>query len=132
MKSIKGMDVSMLNELENSGAKYYDKGVKKDLLIILKDYEVNAVRLRLWDNPYDEQGNPYGGGTNDLEVTKKLARRVIDAGLDFLLDIHYSDFWTDPAKQIKPKAWRNLSGDELNKKVYTCKLLHVLLILNVH
>lgn len=119
MKFIKGMDISMMNEMENLGAKYYDKGVEKDLLTILKDYDVNAVRLRLWDNPYDDMGNPYGGGTNDLEVTKKLSRRVIDAGLDFLLDIHYSDFWTDPGKQLKPKAWRNLSGDELKKKVYT-------------
>ncbi|MCG6485146.1 glycosyl hydrolase 53 family protein, partial [Vibrio parahaemolyticus] len=38
--------------------------------------------------------------------------------MTFLLDIHYSDFWADPKKQQKPKAWDNLSFDALNQKVY--------------
>ncbi|MGC6746571.1 glycosyl hydrolase 53 family protein [Escherichia coli] len=25
--------------------------------------------------------------------------------MKLLLDFHYSDFWTDPGKQFKPKAW---------------------------
>ena len=67
MKMIKGMDISTLLGEEACGAKYYDFGEEADLLDILKRYGVNSVRLRLWNDPYDEQGNPYGAGTNDLE-----------------------------------------------------------------
>lgn len=118
MKFIKGMDISMLYELEGLGAQYFENGIEKDAISIFKDYGVNAVRLRLWENPYDKDNNSYGGGTNDLSVTKKLAHRVIEAGLDFVLDIQYSDFWTDPKKQIKPKAWKELSNEDLDVKVY--------------
>ena len=27
--------------------------------------------------------------------------------MGFLLDFHYSDYWADPGKQIKPAAWVN-------------------------
>lgn len=30
--------------------------------------------------------------------------------MDFMLDFHYSDFWADLTKQVKPKAWKELSG----------------------
>ena len=63
---IKGMDVSSLRELEELGAKYYKDGREKDLLEILKEYGVNSIRLRLWNDPYSEAGVPYGAGTNDL------------------------------------------------------------------
>jgi arabinogalactan endo-1,4-beta-galactosidase len=115
---IKGMDVSTLIEQEQCGAKYYDKGVCRDMLEILKDYGVNSVRLRLWNDPYDEAGNPYGAGTNDMEKTIILARRAKALGMGFLLDLHYSDFWADPGKQTVPKAWAGYSVDELEKAVY--------------
>lgn len=35
-----------------------------------------------------------------------------------LLNFHYSDFWADPGKQIKPKAWEGYSVEELEKAVY--------------
>lgn len=38
--------------------------------------------------------------------------------MQFFLDFHYSDFWTDPKKQIKPKAWKELSGKKLGTAVY--------------
>lgn len=118
MQFIKGMDVSMLKELEEHGAVYYWHGEKRDLFEILKESGVNLIRLRLWCNPYSETGEAYGGGTNDLETTIQLAKRVVNQGLEFMLDIHYSDFWADPAKQIKPKAWKELSGLELQSAVY--------------
>lgn len=118
MKFIKGVDVSMLYELEELGGKYYDEGVEEDIFFIFKKYGVNAVRLRIWDNPYDEDGNPYGGGTNDYEKTVKMAKRAVDAGMEFVLDIHYSDFWTDPKKQLRPKAWMDYDKVELENKVY--------------
>ena len=55
---IKGMDISTLLEQEACGARYFDNGEEGDMLEILKRYGVNSVRLRLWNNPYDEDGNP--------------------------------------------------------------------------
>jgi arabinogalactan endo-1,4-beta-galactosidase len=88
------------------------------MLEILKGYGVNSVRLRLWNDPYDESGNPYGAGTNDLTKVIQLAQRAKGFDMDFLLDLHYSDFWADPGKQTIPKAWRGYSVTELEKAVY--------------
>lgn len=115
---IKGMDISSLLEEEACGAKYYDHGEQKDLFDILKSYGVNSVRLRLWNDPYDEKGSPYGAGTNDLDKTICLARRAMAHGMGWLLDFHYSDFWADPGKQTVPKAWRGLDTEGLKKAVY--------------
>ena len=76
------------------------------------------VRIRIWADPYDESGNSYGGGGNDLQTTIEIAKRVVKNGMEFLLDFHYSDFWADPGKQVKPKAWENLSGIALETAVY--------------
>lgn len=103
---IKGADVSTLLEVEACGGKFYDHGNQKDCLEILKDYGFNYVRLRIWNDPYSTEGVPYGAGTNDLKVTTALAKRAKSLGMGFLLDFHYSDFWTDPGKQIVPKAWK--------------------------
>ena len=108
----------MLSELEKHGAKYYDNGVETEIFQILKTYGVNAVRLRIWNDPCDKNGNPYGGGMNDFSTTIRLAEKIVQYGMKFLLNIHYSDFWTDPAKQMKPKAWRSLTGKSLETAVY--------------
>lgn len=118
MKMIKGMDISTLLGEEACGAKYYDFGEEADLLDILKRYGVNSVRLRLWNDPYDEQGNPYGAGTNDLDKTICMAKRAKASGMGFLLDYHYSDFWADPGKQIVPKAWQGYGPEQLEEAVY--------------
>lgn len=118
MEFIKGMDVSMLQELEEEGAQYYLNGEKLDLFDLFKKTGINTIRLRLWNYPYDEQGEPYGGGTNDLQTTINLAKRLTKSGLDFILDFHYSDFWADPKKQVKPKAWMHLDQVGLQQAVY--------------
>lgn len=118
MDFIKGMDVSTLIEEEACGAKYYDHGEPGELLQILKKYGCNSVRLRLWNDPYDENGNPYGAGTNDLTKTIALAKRAKSLGMSVLLDYHYSDFWADPGKQVAPKAWKSYNTDELENAVY--------------
>lgn len=69
MEFIKGMDISMLRELEEYGAVYYHHGKQQDLFEILRESGVNLIRLRLWHNPYSLQGEPYGGGTNDFHTT---------------------------------------------------------------
>lgn len=118
MKFIKGMDISMVKELEQYGASYRLNGKKEDLFAILKTCGTNNVRIRIWPDPYDENGNSYGGGGNDLETTIEIAERTVQSGMDFMLDFHYSDFWADPAKQVKPKAWKELSGEALETAVY--------------
>ena len=115
----KGMDLSSLLEVEECGGKFRDRGQEKNALEILKDYGMNLVRLRLWNDPYDEDGNPYGAGTNDLSRTMIMAGRVKKLGLPWLLDIHYSDFWVDPGKQCVPKAWKNYNEEELATAVYS-------------
>lgn len=115
---IKGMDISSLDEIEQLGAKFYDKGKEGDLIEILKNYDVNYIRLRLWNDPKSPEGVPYGAGNNDYAVTLRMAKRVKAAGLGFLLDFHYSDFWTDPGKQNKPKAWEGYDSARLEQAVY--------------
>ena len=118
MDFIKGMDISTLIEEEVCGARYFDKGVQDDALVILKRYGCNSVRLRLWNDPYAEDGTPYGAGTNDLANTIRLAKRAKDLGMSILLDFHYSDFWADPGKQTVPKAWKDYDIPKLEKAVY--------------
>lgn len=117
-KFIKGMDLSTLLEMERCGAKYYDDGKEMDILDIMKKYDVDTIRLRLWNDPKSEDGEPYGAGNNDLEETIAIGKRVSDAGLGVLLNFHYSDFWADPGKQIKPKAWAGFGVEQLEKAVY--------------
>jgi arabinogalactan endo-1,4-beta-galactosidase len=115
---IMGADVSMLSQIEQSGGKFYDQGVEGDSLEILQKHGVNWIRLRLWNDPTDQSGNPLGGGNNDLQRTIQVATKAKSLGLKFLLDFHYSDWWADPSKQNIPKAWVGLGHDELNQAVY--------------
>ena len=115
---IKGMDLSTLLENEKCGAKYFVNGVEKDILDICRDNGVSMIRLRLWNDPKSEEGEPYGAGNCDLGVCIETGKRVTKAGMGVLLNYHYSDFWADPGKQFKPKAWKNMGADELEKAVY--------------
>ncbi len=118
MKFIKGMDVSTLLELESLGVKFQDEdGDQRDVLSILQEYGTNAIRIRLWNHPYSQQGEPYGGGTNDMESAIALAQRARDRGMYLMLDVHYSDFWADPGRQVKPKAWADFTGKRLEYAV---------------
>lgn len=118
MDYIKGMDLSTLLELERLGAKYFDGGVERDILDIMKDYGVNAVRLRIWNDPWNASHESYGAGENDVPTTLAIAKRVSEKGFGVLLNFHYSDFWADPGKQFKPKAWEGMSTQELTEAVY--------------
>lgn len=118
MKFVKGMDLSTLLELERCGAKYYDNGEERDLLAIMKSYDVDTIRIRLWNDPWSETGESYGAGENDLKTSLEIAKRVTAAGFGVLFNFHYSDFWADPGKQIKPKAWADYGVKELEQAVY--------------
>ena len=118
---IRGMDISSLAEVEQCGGKFFDGGRERDLLQILKSYGVNYIRLRLWNDPYAEDGSPYGAGCSDFGTTLSLAKRALLQGFGFLLDLHYSDFWADPGKQTVPKAWRGLDAQGLQIGRASCR-----------
>lgn len=122
MKFVKGMDLSTLLELERCGATYYDNGEEMDILDIMKRYDVDTIRLRVWNDPWSESGESYGAGENDVPTTLAIAKRVTEAGFGVLLNFHYSDFWADPGKQFKPKAWASFGVEELEKAVYNFTL----------
>ena len=113
---IKGVDVSSYVSLRESGVTYkdWDGNVITDQQFFdqLKEAGVNYVRIRVWNDPYDSNGNGYGGGNNDLEKAKKIGKWATDAGMKVLIDFHYSDFWADPGKQKAPKAWADYTIDE--------------------
>ena len=110
---LSGADLSALPVYEAAGAVYRDaEGQAGDALQILADAGMRCVRLRLFVDP-DMQGIV----TNNLDYTLSLARRCQDAGLEILLNLHYSDTWADPSKQFIPAAWRNLSPEALIERV---------------
>lgn len=115
---IVGMDVSTLIEVEKCNGHFFDGGEEADALSILKKYGTNMVRLRVWNDPYDEEGNSYSAGGNDLDTTLLLAHRAKNMGISWLMDFHYSDFWADPGKQTIPKAWQGMGVLELEQAVY--------------
>ena len=113
-----GIDVSTYFEELEHGAKYYDGDVEVQPLDLFRLNGVDCMRIRVWVAPYDENGNPYLAGTCDLANFIKLAKLAQSKGYSIMLDIHYSDFWCDPAKQLIPKSWEQNDLDKLVKQVY--------------
>ena len=106
---IHGTDVSCLPQVEAGGGVFRDDGDPTDCLTILKAHGVNTARLRLWHAP--------GDGHSGLPEVLALAARAQAAGLDLLLDLHYSDTWADPGHQAKPAAWASLPLPALRDSV---------------
>lgn len=116
---IRGMDASAVLSVENSGARYYNfDGEEQDVFETLAQAGVNYIRLRVWNDPYDEDGNGYGGGDNDLAAAIELGKRATQYGMKVSIDFHYSDFWADPKKQFAPKAWEDMTVDEKSDALY--------------
>ena len=77
------------------------------------------MRVRLFVDPSNASNeDKLQGVCQDLNYIKKLGKRIKDAGLQLLLDFHYSDTWADPGKQWTPDAWKSLSDEQLKQKVY--------------
>lgn len=114
---IMGMDISsMISELE-SGVVYRDYEGNKletldDICKFLANQGINHIRIRVWNNPYDTNGNGYGGGNNDVAKAKQFADACRNAGIKMLVDFHCSDLWTDPGKQYVPKAWKGYTVEQ--------------------
>ncbi len=115
---ILGIDVSSYEETVAQGGKFYENGVEIDPIKDLYDQGCSVARIRVWVNPYDENGNTYYGGTTDEEHFFKHAKMMAKYGYTIMVDFHYSDYWADPAKQVPPKGMINYSAKELEKWVY--------------
>ncbi|MBR3685892.1 MAG: glycosyl hydrolase 53 family protein [Clostridia bacterium] len=116
---IMGMDASCVPSLEDSGVKYYDcDGTEKDVYEILSQNGINYIRVRIWNDPFDKNGNGYGGGNCDIENAIEVGKRATKYGMKLLVNFHYSDFWADPAKQMVPKAWKGMNIDQKSEALY--------------
>ncbi|MEN6634637.1 MAG: glycosyl hydrolase 53 family protein [Clostridiaceae bacterium] len=108
-----GADVSSLIAQENSGVTYYGfDGLQQDPLKTMQEAGINCIRVRVWVDPFDPNGNGYGGGNCTIDTAISLGQRAAKYGMKLLVDFHYSDFWADPSKQQAPKEWAGMSLDE--------------------
>lgn len=116
---IRGMDLSSVLAEEKSGVKYYNEaGEEQDVMKTFAEAGVNYVRIRVWNHPYDKDGNGYGGGNNDIDTAVELGKRATKYGMKVCIDFHYSDFWADPNKQFAPKAWADMDVDQKSAALY--------------
>lgn len=114
-----GMDASCVIALENSGVRFYEfNGIEQDVFKTLHENGINAIRVRVWNDPYDPAGHGYGGGNCDIAKAIEIGRRATENGMSLIVSFHYSDFWADPSKQIVPKAWKGLKIADKTTAVY--------------
>jgi arabinogalactan endo-1,4-beta-galactosidase len=107
----RGADVSWLTEMEAAGIKFYDTaGTVKDGMQLMKELNMNAIRLRVWVNP--------ANGYNNLADVTAKAVRAHNLGMKLMIDFHYSDSWADPGKQTTPAAWAAQDITQLQTSVY--------------
>ncbi len=111
----RGADVSWCTEMESTGKQFFDAtGQPTELMALLKQVGMNAIRLRVWVNPEQD----YGAWSDLADVLVK-ARRAHAQGQALLIDFHYSDFFADPGRQTLPAAWTGHSLEQLKQDVQT-------------
>lgn len=116
---ILGIDSSTFIEQKKiAKSKYFKDGKEVDPFLEFKNNGVTHLRVRIWNNPYDEEGHPYLAGTCDVNRVLELFEYVKKHNFKFVIDFHYSDFWCDPSKQYLPKKWAKFNIEELSKELY--------------
>lgn len=101
-----GADISGTTHDEARGVYSTDTlGNQRENTQLMKDYGMNAVRLRVWVNPR--------GGWSGKEDVLEMARRAKALGMEIMIDFHYSEWWADPEKQNPPAAWKDYDLDEM-------------------
>lgn len=116
-----GGDISLLPEYESAGAQYKDHEGKPvaDVLTFCRDEGMNAMRVRLFVNPSDYDGEDKDpNACQTLDYIIPLCKRIKALGLDLVLDFMYSDTWADPEKQWTPKAWAGMTDEGLCQAIY--------------
>jgi arabinogalactan endo-1,4-beta-galactosidase len=106
-----GVDISYANEMDDCGAVYKAGGPRVDQFQFFKSEGANVARIRIWNNA---DWTKY----SNLADVKRSIRRAKQAGMQVLLDFHYSDDWADGEKQLAPKAWAKLSPPDQAKALY--------------
>ena len=110
-----GADVSWLLQMEANGYSFFDdKGMKNDCLTILKEHNINSIRLRVFVNPSNDKCS---GHCSKSEIVS-MAKRATLMGFRIMVDFHYSDSWADPGKQTKPAQWSTHTFSQLQTDVY--------------
>jgi arabinogalactan endo-1,4-beta-galactosidase len=110
----KGADISWMTEMEDQGYIWKDNdGNTKELLPLLKEYNLDAVRLRVWVNPENSDAN----GWCDIDDLVDKAELANALNMDILISIHYSDHWADPGQQTKPATWTSYTVAQLETAV---------------
>ena len=100
----KGADISWVTEMEAGGHKFYNAdGQERECTALMKEYGMNAIRLRVWVDP-----SAHDNWCNKEDVLVK-AKRAKALGMEVMIDFHYSDWWADPAKQNIPASWKGHS-----------------------
>ncbi|MFO1478495.1 MAG: glycosyl hydrolase 53 family protein [Verrucomicrobiota bacterium] len=101
-------DFSHLQFFLDRGVVYRDAGQPADALALLKNRGITAARLRLFTGTDAQvKTNVAYNYTNNLSYNLPLAARVKQAGLQLILDFHFSDTWADPGHQAVPVSWTN-------------------------
>lgn len=125
-----GADISLLTKYEERGAIYYNENGTRitNMLSYLKNTGFNAMRLRLFVDPSKASSEDQGEGVcQDLPYVKALGQRIKAAGFDLLLDIHYSDTWTDPGQHSTPSSWTRESALADSVYNYTKRVLNAMI-----
>ena len=125
-----GGDISLLTKYEERGAIYYNENGARitNMLSYLKSTGMNAMRVRLFVDPSMADAEDQGEGVcQDLPYVQALGQRIKAAGFDLLLDIHYSDTWTDPGQHSTPSSWTVTSALADSVYSYTKRVLNAMI-----
>ena len=126
-----GGDLSLVPAYEAAGDVWLDADGNSinNMITYVRDVaKWNSVRVRLLVDPSQDA---VPATCQDIEYVKKLGKRIKDAGMTFLLDIFYSDTWTDVSQQWIPTSWnmnRNTATETIAAKVksYTTEAINAL------
>ncbi len=111
----RGNDLSYVNQMEDCGAVFKENGVPKDVYRIFADHGTNLVRVRLWVDPSWQNSLVQPEGVlpqySDFEDVKETIARSKAAGMQVMLDLHFSDCWADPGRQLIPARWLGVANN---------------------
>lgn len=103
--TLAGADLSEAWFAQQAGADFKDTdGTPGDPFEILHAHGYSIARIRVNVSPPDA---PRYAMFTDVEYGVRSAERARDAGMETLLNLHYSHWWADPANQWRPPDWPN-------------------------
>ncbi len=102
----KGVDISEAYYAAGKGVVFKDtNGTAKAPLQIFKDHGYTWARVRLMVD-----GTTDYALFQDMTYVKAAAKDIKAKGMKFLLDLHYSHWWADPANQWIPNRWKSYAN----------------------